>query len=46
MIDVATRLVLLVAAYVEGGSTFTVVGEAPVAAPDRARPSHEPQVSR
>ena len=37
MIDVATQLVLLFAACVEDGSTFTVVGEAPVAAPDRAR---------
>src|SRR5262249_51196854 len=37
MIDVATQLVLLFAACVEDGSTFTVVGEAAVAAPDGAR---------
>ena len=37
MIHVATHLVLLFAACVEDGSTFTVVGEAPVAPPDRAR---------
>jgi hypothetical protein len=37
MIAVATHLVLLFAACVEDGSTFTVVGEAPAAAPDRAR---------
>src|SRR5262249_48744667 len=32
MIDIATQLVLLFAACVEEGSTFTVVGEAPLAA--------------
>ena len=37
MIDVATHLVLLFAACVEDGSTFTVVGEAPVTPPVRAR---------
>ena len=37
MIDVATHFVLLLAACVEDGSTFTVVGEAPIASPDRAR---------
>ena len=37
MIDVATQLVLLFAACIEDGSTFTIVGEAPVTPPDRAR---------
>ena len=37
MIDVATHLVLLFAACIEDGSTFTVVGEAPVTPPVRAR---------
>jgi hypothetical protein len=46
MIDVATQLVLLFVACVEDGSTFTIVGEAPVAAPDRARIVVEVEDSR
>ena len=37
MLEVATHLVLLFAACVEGSSTFTVVGETPVTPPARAR---------
>src|SRR5262249_39823813 len=37
MIDIAIHLVLLFTACVEDRTTYTVVGEAPQAAPDRAR---------
>ena len=37
MIHAATHLALILAACVEDGSTFTVVGEAPIAAPARSR---------
>ena len=46
MIDVATHLVLLFASCIEDGSTFTVVGDAPVAAPHRARIVVEVEDSR
>src|SRR3954454_23843003 len=45
MVDIATQLVILFAACVEDGSTFTVVGEAPTA-PDRARIVVEVEDSR
>ena len=37
MIDIAIHLVLLFTACVKDRTTYTVVGEAPLAAPDRAR---------
>jgi hypothetical protein len=46
MIDVASQLVLLSAACVEDGSSFTLVGDAPVAASGRAGTAATPSGPR